>query len=499
MATIGNIAVKISANTKQFIGGMGRAVNSAKAFGARIGGLVAKVAKFGAVLVTAAVAGLTALTVKALGAVDSMSKFADRVGVSTRMLAGLEHGAALAGVSSEALQGSFERMVRRVGLFAEGSGAAARSLAKLGFAQDELLSKNTGEQFQAIADSIALLPTHAERSAAAFEIFGRQGQELLPILLGGAKGINAMVAEADALGLTFDRVGGAKVEAFNDAMTRLKALFTGLGRQIAIVLAPSLEALAERFTSAATSAGGMQTHVTSAFKGIIGAIGKGADILLILQIGWKATQHVVAGAIAGIVGIQNLWVQAGGRVLEFFGFEFQQGIVDSFDSIAKGIAETADTFGQELDVLTKTPWPSDQAEKFFAQIEADAQKAAEATAKAGQDMAKALQPTSGGTSFFTTQLDFFRQIADQAARIAGIATDTVSKTKTAAGGGLSSGSGALQRGSSAAASAVSQFAREGARRAELATKRLEDKVVEQTRVLKAIRDDFASQQVAGFA
>lgn len=386
MATIATLSVNLVTKTQGFVSGLGRAAKSVSKFAAPIVSGALKVAKFASIIGVGAVAALTALTVKAFRAMDAMAKMSDRLGISTEKLAAFQHAAELTGVSAGSLEKGLEKMVRRVGLFADGTGAAAIRLKQLGFAQEELANLSTADQFAEIAERIKELPTHAERSAAAFEIFGNKGQELLPILMGGAAGMEAMQVEAEKLGLAFSRVDAAQIENMNDSITRMKAVLAGLGRSIATKVAPFVEFVVEKFVEWATAGDGVRAKVGGAFKFIIKVVSKAADVLLVLQIGWKATQHVVAGAIAGIIGMQNLWVKAAGKMLEFFGFEFQQGIVDAFDQIAQSVIETADTFGAELDEMIGRPWPSEAAENFFADIEAAATESAESVAAAGESM-----------------------------------------------------------------------------------------------------------------
>ena len=64
------------------------------------------------------------------------------------------------------------------------------------------------EQFRRIADRIAAIENPTERAAAAVKIFGRNGTELMPMLLQGADGIAKWEARARALGIGDEQRGG---------------------------------------------------------------------------------------------------------------------------------------------------------------------------------------------------------------------------------------------------------------------------------------------------
>src|SRR5207247_2365101 len=104
-----------------------------------------------------------------------------------------------------------------------------------------------------IADKISKIENPAERATAAMQIFGKSGQQLLPLMMSGAEGLAAAQKEAEKLGLTYNRVDAAKVEAANDSMTRMKAVVTGVGNQLAIQLAPFIDAAATKLTALASS------------------------------------------------------------------------------------------------------------------------------------------------------------------------------------------------------------------------------------------------------
>lgn len=297
MATsIANLAVKLTANISGFTTGMKSAVRPLRDLGSNITSIGTKIIGFGSALTAlAAGAGMVALVKNSMEAIDATAKLSDRLGIATEKMVGLQHAANLSGVSDEALTGGLEKMLKSLSEAATKGGAAGAAFAKLGLDARQLASAAPDEAFTAIAEGLKGIQNPAERAALAMQIFGKSGQGLLPLMLSGKDGIAAAQAEAEKLGLTFSRVDAAKVEAANDAMTRLQALFIGAARTLAIQLAPFIDALATKLTAVGSSGEGMGSKIVTAVEWTLKALAYAAQAVDALRIAGNA------------IGIAMLW------------------------------------------------------------------------------------------------------------------------------------------------------------------------------------------------
>lgn len=285
-ASIGSLFVRISAQTAPFVKDLQKAKRSTQTFGGSMKTAGASILKFGSILTGVSFGGLAIFAKRQLEAIDEVAKLSDKLGVSTENLIAWHHGAEKAGLSSETLDRSLGVMVRNIGKFAEAGGPAAKRLDALGFSFAELTKMSSDKMFTAIVEQIRQLPTLAEQSAAAMEIFGKAGQDLMPIFQGGAAGLATMRAEADKLNLTFSREQAKKVEEFNDAMTDLKALIGGIGQQFIISIAPDAIAFLKGLTDwvRESKESGLLSIYSKARKGLsgmgaeLGAWKAGADL-----------------------------------------------------------------------------------------------------------------------------------------------------------------------------------------------------------------------------
>jgi hypothetical protein len=187
--------------------------------------------------------GLVAWVRGAAAAADATAKLADRLGVSTRMFAGLQLAGELAGVSSEELTASLTRATKALAEAQHEAGSARRTMMALGLDFLALREAKPDESILALADALAAVPDRARRLQLALEVFGRGSAAMLNLIAGGRRELLAAIQEAERRGLGMSREDLASIEAANDAWTRIRASVRGLGQNIALELAPSIEDL----------------------------------------------------------------------------------------------------------------------------------------------------------------------------------------------------------------------------------------------------------------
>lgn len=418
-------------------GELGMAGPLAVRLGSQFASAAMQMAKAGA-MIGAAVAGFAAFKLSRLigqemDAIDQTAKLSDRLGITTEALVGLQHASDLAGVSSEQLSNGIGKLYKTLDDARLGLSTATDAFDLVGIRAADISAMSPEDAFLAVADAIAKMEDPMQRNAAAMKIFGRAGGDLLPLMQSGAEGIRQAQAEAERLGLTFSRVDAAKVEQANDALTRMSAVFVGIGRTLAIELAPFIDALAVKFTDAAGAGEGMGAKVVTAFEWVVTGIAKAADCLELLKAGFYAVKTTVAGVFAYAVEITQRWAERLFAVLELI-----PGMGDvigqaraSLQGMSEGLRDVATESAGEMQDAWKR-FNDGANSKAVAQTFADIRARAEEAAQAIADAA----PKSGATpdaassfAFDTTgaadmwglgaamkQFKAFREQADELAR-----------------------------------------------------------------------------------
>ena len=294
MATISTLAVNLIARTSVFDKKMRNSTKGVKTFQSRAKSAALTLAKFASGLGAAAgIGGMGFMIKQTMTMIDQTAKLSDRIGITTEALVGLRHAAGIAGVSMEALDKSLEIFVRRMGEVKSGSGEAKRGLEALGLSAERMIKLTPERALGVIADRINNLKTQAEKAAAAYFLFGRSGAQLLNLFEKGSAGLAEMQLEAEKLGLTFNRIDAAKVEAANDAITRMKAAFQGVANVITIELAPAIEKIADGLVPISKAIRVIVDEVSR-------ATGGGVTITTPFEVGMILLEDAASGAASAI-------------------------------------------------------------------------------------------------------------------------------------------------------------------------------------------------------
>lgn len=267
MSVIGKVSAVFTANSSGLVTGVNQAASSMRRMQATTsslaGGMRALVAIQGAQffggIVSAAtryVSSLVSMGQAQAQVIDRQSKLAARLGMTYGEFAGLSLAGDLAGVSMDQIAAAATKADVAFVKASNGSATARAGFDRLGLSLTDLAGMSAAERFQAISSAIAALPTEAERSAAAVQMFGRAGAELLPLFNGGAEGIQQAAEQAERLGLALTTAQGQDVEAMNDSFTMAQKAVEGVVQQVVAYLAPAVTAVADTFTNLVGSIGG---------------------------------------------------------------------------------------------------------------------------------------------------------------------------------------------------------------------------------------------------
>lgn len=382
-ATVGTLRAILTLSPKSFNKGLNSAADKIGKFGSTLGTGVASVAKYGTAAVAAGVGLATYFTKQQMDAIDTTAKAADRLGTTTEALVGLQFAGDLAGISAEQLNGALTKMERTLGTAATQGGPAAKQLDALGLSANALINLAPEQSFGLISDRINSLGTASEKTAAAMAIFGRSGAELLPLINAGSTAISAQMQEAQLLGMTYSRVDAAKVEAANDAITRMGGALSGIFTQLAIQISPYLEYGVNLFLEWAKSGGGMGEKIGKVL-GFVGTV-LSSYVIPAVQVFGEIFLMVFGGAnkVVGYV-IQGIgWlldqINKAAEAVKYL----SKGTIDLTFS-TKGVKDFGQEFHDYGDSILKM---SDDLSKRslggeFQNWAADISKAADAAAKA---------------------------------------------------------------------------------------------------------------------
>jgi ribosomal protein S11 len=291
MATAVGLNMKITADTA----GIGRGVNQtekmlgklSKSASSAAGSLRALVGievgtRLAAAFTSAARAAvdMASRVTQSIAAMDDLSQ---RTGVSTDALQGFQVAADLAGVQN--LEGALQKVSVVLGDAAAGSATAQKAFANIGLTVNDLLAKSPEEQFRAVASAIGAIKGPAAQAAAAVDLFGKSGVELLPLFASNLKEIEA---QAQKLGMVLSEDQVGSITEMDDALLMVRKTFDGIIGQVTANLAPVVTDLANQFLGFVEAFEGVngQTGGTALADSITDAFLTGADYLASILDPW---------------------------------------------------------------------------------------------------------------------------------------------------------------------------------------------------------------------
>ncbi len=329
---IGNVAGRLSGLasageglSKVFGGGAGLSGGLTN-IGASVAGLVnpftvglAAVAAFGAGA-SAVASGLLDLEDR----VEKLGNTADKLGVSFEFIQTLEEAGNRSGVSIESVSSAFGKLQKTLAGADEESRAATEALSRLGISFTDLENLSPEEQIRLVGEQLQGIEDPAKRTAAAMQIFGKSGADLLPFFanlgpaaddierLGGSLSaidrgrIDDFGAGIDALGVASSRLGELLLLPFvslGEGIAQGSAEFLGginaIVGPIGDVLQPVLSSLGTAFELVGVVIGGVGRVIGEIVSPIgdlaqgFGAVGESFNTAFV-----DVVRYLVDGAVA---------------------------------------------------------------------------------------------------------------------------------------------------------------------------------------------------------
>ncbi|MCE8002546.1 hypothetical protein [Billgrantia ethanolica] len=244
---------------------------------------------------------------------DDVAKTADAIGMGITELQELRYAAERSGVATGTLDGSMQRFVRRIGLAAQGSGAAKKAYEELGLSAQELARMSPDRALGIVADRLNEIEDHTTRAAFASQLLGNSGADMLNMLKDGSDGLTDYARQARLTGSVLSEEAARGAEDFKDALLDAQLGMSGMRHTIGAELMPAVTQLMRELS------GWMQenSHRVRAFAREFGERLKAA-VPVIIELASGAAR--LAGTLADIVtraadmvgGFDNLAMVVGG-------------------------------------------------------------------------------------------------------------------------------------------------------------------------------------------
>lgn len=374
MADIGNLVVKLQAQTDAFKRKMNDAKSAVDRFSkdaqskldavktgfnvlAKGVGLITKALVAGAGV---AAGFFAAMTVKA-GTIKSWQQLADVTGVSVENLQKWQIAGKSVGIEADKMGDIMRDAAEKLGeLAATGGGEAKEVFEKLGLDAREFANIPVDQALLRIAERMDGL-TKNERNAL-FEMMASDARELIPLLENNAEKFKQVATEAENIGaiLSSDAVAGAVTfrESWDDLVKRAGAFTT----QLTAKMAPVLETLIRYVTEWVDKFGGMDkvaervakfmiNMLTNMVKGTVSFIKALGNV----EAGWKKIQKAIIGVGETAAEVLNFFTPS--TWAQKFGVNFKDTAVQKFEKNLEGTRKMLQDEINELENADPAQYP----------------------------------------------------------------------------------------------------------------------------------------------
>jgi hypothetical protein len=238
------MAAKVTAKLALDASGFTATLTKAQAALGKLSAVGVPVIAAGLAAASAAAAGLAVGVKSALDLGGALSDLSTRTGVAAGQLRILQEAFARNGLSAEQVGPAVNKMQRALVEAGDGAGPTAKAFQTLGLSVESLRGMDASAQFAAIGQAINALPDPAARAAAAMQLFGRSGGEMLTLFANSgamAEAARSVGDQADILTRNANLFDQAS-DILGSVATKMQGFFVGVADTLVPALMPLLEA-----------------------------------------------------------------------------------------------------------------------------------------------------------------------------------------------------------------------------------------------------------------
>ena len=416
MPSLGTLSTRLTLDNSGLEQGAKQSESTLGRLRGRLGGVAKAGAAMGVALGAAGIALATALTKQGLAAVDTQTKLARSLGATADGVRAVQIAASDAGI--DGLEQSLNALNRRLGAVEMEGGPALETMDRLGLSASELANMDADERLASIADAIKDSGMSAQESARHLQQLGFTQAEANEFFRQGGDAIRNARGEVDEYGLSLSEVDAAKVEAANDAFSRIGRVIEVIRQRLAVQLAPFIEYIADLINDASRESGGWREQIDNAITTGIRLGARLADVIEVIRRAFIVVGHAasVAGvAIArdmleaanvimtGPVEAINALIRTANRVP---GVNIEQlappDVVSRNQARIEGMEQTISASAERIREAFSEPLPSSGLEERLAEIRERSRQAAEQVVA---DRERMIAPVEGELDGSDSEID----------------------------------------------------------------------------------------------
>jgi len=274
-----NLIAKITLDDKDYKKGINSAEKSGKSFGQTLTSGLKVAGKAMAALYTGTVAVASAIakiTLSAANYGDEIAKESQKLNMSMEGYQKWSTMLEMAGTSIDVMSMGMKTFTGILDEASKGNATALLTLQKLGLGYEDFAGLSVEDSLKKVVEQFQRMEQGAEKTQLAVDLFGRSGQELLPLLNQEVGSIDELFKSYEELGLIISDDVLRASEDFDDQLSLLKKSFKVAAVNIGTIFMPAISKVITGLLDLARGSSGAGETLKS---GIIDAINAVIDYL----------------------------------------------------------------------------------------------------------------------------------------------------------------------------------------------------------------------------
>lgn len=234
--------------SEQLTGAASSAGQSAgKAAGSGFGSSLVSGLKTAGVAVSTLATAATATGTKLFNMANGVSKYGDeieknsqRVGMSAEAYQKWDYAMQISGTSMQDCTVGLKTLTNKFDDAIHGSEGAVETFARLGLSMEDISGMSREDLFATVVSSLQNVKDETEKAAIANDLFGRSGQNLLPMFNMTNEATKDLLDETEKYGLVMSDQAVKDSAAFQDSLTKLSSTMKGTKNSMVGELLPGI-------------------------------------------------------------------------------------------------------------------------------------------------------------------------------------------------------------------------------------------------------------------
>jgi len=273
----------------------------------------------------------------AAAAGDRVDKASQKLGLSAQAYQEWDYVLSQNGASIDSLGVGMKTLQKTMDGLTEDGGRASDAFAKVGLNFDDVKNKSPEEAFDLTVRALQNMPPGAEKTAAALQLLGKQGMELMPLLNQTAEETEGLKNRANELGMVMSEDAVSASVKFTDSMDTLKRTFGDVKNAIGSQLLPGLtmvtDGLADLIAGNADAAESIKVCANEIISSISDIMPQILDVLMtIVEVVADIAPDIITTLITGITSNLPSLIESASRIIK----ALLGGIIQALPALAEG-------------------------------------------------------------------------------------------------------------------------------------------------------------------